>query len=89
MAVNDLIRRSIREAGLTHGEVARALGFGQQAFSDRMTGRTPWRFDEVIALVCELQIDLGDFINACYQTAASADVTTPAALAAPTVGSPA
>lgn len=52
------VRELVARHGLTQGDVGVVLRLSQQAVSDRMTGRTPWRMGEVEALAASLNVEV-------------------------------
>ena len=61
-----MIHRRIRLLDMTYGEVADLLSMPASTFSDKMSGRIPWRLPELLDLldiIAEPDEELGDFIK--------------------------
>lgn len=45
------VHRRIRELDMTYGEVSEQMEMSPSTFSDKMSGRIPWRLQEVLDLL--------------------------------------
>lgn len=58
LIVSAKVRGVLAEQSVRQGDLAAMLGLVAQSLSARMTGRTPWRVDEVVAMAAALQVPL-------------------------------
>jgi len=48
------VHRRIRELDMTYGEVSAQMDMSPSTFSDKMSGRIPWRLQEILDLLDEI-----------------------------------
>lgn len=62
-AVTQRVRHRVRVSLLRQETVAAALGINRTSLSNRLTGRTPWRAHELMALATLLDTTVDDLLE--------------------------
>ncbi len=67
MDVRDIATKLIRDSGLTQVSIAARMGMSDKQLSNRLTGATPFRADEMPALAAALGVSCADFFPGCKE----------------------